>query len=168
MSDAATSQPPAMTHDSGKRRKRNKANDALSQEERAIRAESGRQRQLAALAPTQWQKGVSGHAAGRPPMPAALRQEAVRACPEALAVVLELLHDKEQSGTVRLGAAEFVWNRALGRPEQSVSVAVDPSTNLALDLNAPALAALLALWHAAQARHEIDVTPAPVAEPEKP
>ncbi len=105
--------------------------------------------------------------AGRPAMPAPLRQEALRACPEALAVVLELLHDKKQSGNVRLGAATFVWDRALGRPEQAVTVTNEGSGPAIQPVD---LVALLEALRAEQARREIVVNPSPIPAPvpEKP
>ena len=79
----------------------------------------------------QFQKGQSGNPLGRPKMPDEVRGKIRSACPEAVAVLIELLHDKKS--LIRLEAAKTLLDRGYGKPVQMQDVQLDVSGSVDLD-----------------------------------
>ena len=70
--------------------------------------------------------GFSGNPDGRPSAKRELQKRMSEKCgehlEESLDVVLEILRSKDEKSEVRLKAAEFIWDRGLGKPRQSVAL----------------------------------------------
>jgi len=101
--------------------------------------------------------GVSGNVAGRPKINVDVIALARQHTLAAIATLAALMHDKEQSGAVRMQCAVALLNRAHGTPPQSISVDVVDEQRTA------EMAALLtALGGMSFRRDAIDVDAEPV------
>lgn len=90
-----------------------------------------------------WKPGQSANPSGRPKRYAEHRQRAIAHADEALDVVLEILRDPDAAHTSRLAAADFIWNRAYGKPK----IEVESNTGIQITVVRPQ-----------------DLTPAEIAE----
>ena len=89
------------------------------------------ERSLANLKP--WQTGRSGNPAGRPKAPADVTELARKYGPRAVAVIGELLGDRD--ARIRLAAANSLLDRGYGKPAQSVNVdGSDGNSNVLMHL----------------------------------
>ncbi len=67
---------------------------------------------------TRWKPGQSGNPGGRPAIMKEVRQACQDMSLDGCKVLNEIMHDKEQPGSVRVAAVREVYDRAFGRPEQ--------------------------------------------------
>ena len=67
---------------------------------------------------TRWKPGQSGNPDGRPAIMKEVRQACQDMSLDGCKVLNEIMHDKEQPGSVRVAAVREVYDRAFGRPEQ--------------------------------------------------
>ena len=68
-----------------------------------------------------WQKGRSGNPGGRPKAGLDVQTLARRHTTEAIAVLVEIMNDKNAPPTARCGSAQAILDRAWGRPAQIIS-----------------------------------------------
>jgi hypothetical protein len=89
----------------------------------------------------------AGRPAGSPNQAGrALREAASKHTDEALAVLVALMNDAEQPGSVRVAAAQAVLDRGHGRPSQSIETRIEKA-----DVKDMTDAELLAIIHAERA-----------------
>ncbi len=74
--------------------------------------------------------GVSGNPSGRPKIPADVKEAIKAACPEAVRVLIELLHDKKS--LIRLEAAKTLLDRGYGKPESMSKIELSGSNDGAI------------------------------------
>ena len=74
--------------------------------------------------------GVSGNPSGRPKIPADVREAIKAACPEAVRVLIELLHSKKEA--YRLEAAKTLLDRGYGKPESMSKIELSGSNDGAI------------------------------------
>ncbi len=67
---------------------------------------------------TRFKPGQSGNPGGRPAIMKEVRQACQDMSLDGCKVLNEIMHDKEQPGSVRVAAVREVYDRAFGRPEQ--------------------------------------------------
>jgi hypothetical protein len=67
-----------------------------------------------------FQKGKSGNPAGRPKIPAELREMARAASPQALQALIEVMADKAAPQSARVSAANSILDRGYGKPAQPI------------------------------------------------
>ena len=74
---------------------------------------------------------VAGNSGGgRPKIPADVREAIRAACPEAVRVLIELLHDKKS--LIRLEAAKTLLDRGYGKPESMSKIELSGSNEGAI------------------------------------
>lgn len=71
--------------------------------------------------------GVSGNPSGRPKIPADVREAIRAACPEAVRVLIDLLHSKKEA--YRLEAAKTLLDRGYGKPESMSKIELSGSND---------------------------------------
>jgi len=81
---------------------------------------NGQPAQLANLRPRRWNPGESGNARGKRQSHRECMRLARKAAPDAMRVVIELMHDPEVPPAVRLAASSCVLDRALGKASTHV------------------------------------------------
>ena len=74
--------------------------------------------------------GVSGNPGGRPKIPADVREAIRAACPEAVRVLIDLLHSKKEA--YRLEAAKTLLDRGYGKPESMSKIELSGSNDGAI------------------------------------
>ena len=74
--------------------------------------------------------GVSGNPSGRPKIPADVREAIRAACPEAVKVLIDLLHSKKEA--YRLEAAKTLLDRGYGNPESMSKIELSGSNDGAI------------------------------------
>ena len=74
--------------------------------------------------------GVSGNPSGRPKIPADVREAIRAACPEAVRVLIDLLHSKKEA--YRLEAAKTLLDRGYGKPESMSKIELSGSNDGAI------------------------------------
>ena len=67
---------------------------------------------------TRFKPGQSGNPGGRPAIMKEVRQACQDMSLDGCKVLNEIMHDKEQPGSVRVAAVREIFDRAMGRPEQ--------------------------------------------------
>lgn len=74
--------------------------------------------------------GNNANPSGRPKIPADVREAIKAACPEAVRVLIELLHDKKS--LIRLEAAKTLLDRGYGKPESMSKIELSGSNDGAI------------------------------------
>ena len=74
--------------------------------------------------------GNNANPTGRPKVPREVREAIRAACPEAVQVLIELLHDKKS--LIRLEAAKSLLDRGYGKPETMSKIELTGSNDGAL------------------------------------
>ncbi len=73
--------------------------------------------------------GNNANPSGRPKVPKDVREAIKAACPEAVRVLIELLHDKKS--LIRLEAAKTLLDRGYGKPESMSKIELSsPNDNV--------------------------------------
>lgn len=72
-----------------------------------------------------WKPGQSGNPGGRPKLDPEFKRSVQALCPEAVAVLVEVMRDKHAQASARVKAAEAILNRGYGTPAQSIAL-TDP------------------------------------------
>ena len=78
----------------------------------------------------QFLPGNSANPGGRPKIPADVREAIKAACPEAVRVLIELLHSKKEA--YRLEAAKTLLDRGYGKPESMSKIELSGSNDGAI------------------------------------
>lgn len=74
--------------------------------------------------------GNNANPSGRPKIPADVREAIRAACPEAVRVLIELLHSKKEA--YRLEAAKTLLDRGYGKPESMSKIELSGSNDGAI------------------------------------
>lgn len=69
-----------------------------------------------------FEPGQSGNKGGRPKVAGRIREIAQKHAEKAIEILIGIANDVNEKGTVRVAAADHILNRALGRPEQGISL----------------------------------------------
>lgn len=80
-----------------------------------------------------WEKGQSGNVSGRPKLNPELKQKLKQLGEESLSVIESLMRSAEDA-SIRLKAAQYLSDRAFGKPHQAVDMEMTGDISLTVRL----------------------------------